>query len=719
MDFALRELEFPQIIEWIAEYASSELGRAAIHELKPGLDPDRIGEDFELIEEISRMNLPPLSIPLFDFDRLQDRAEVFQVLLFLRILREIKRLPARKGGALDRLLSRIDPLPELRDRLDRIFDDGGGIRDSASPQLSRIRRELRQTHDQIIHLLGRLIRKHRRLLNSDQITTRRGRFVLCVKHGAKDRIRGVVHDLSESGHSLFIEPEESVGIQNQLEELKIVEQREVDRILNRLSRAIAAVSGRLEIDRNILIRLDTIQARARFAREVEGVRPKLNTEGKIRIRSGRHPILYRIKGDGVVPLDLELDSGILVVTGPNAGGKTVLLKTVGLLVAMANAGLFVPAEYGTELPLVDNIFAKIGDEQSLEHDLSSFTVQIEVVKEILSEATPRSLILLDELGSNTSPQEGSALACAILEEIQRIGARCVATTHSEDLKAFVFGRNGFSIGAMGYNGGPTYRFYPNHFTPSCALSIAERMGLSPAIIDRARRLITEERNRFDELTATLAREREELRGRLAEAERLKQSYERRMRELEELRRVKRREYDRKLKQIVQEARREVERLVERLSVEGPKREVIKEIRGRIDRLEPKPEPAPAPDLPIGALVELNGEVGSVLDRKRDEYLVGLGRIRLWIHGSFLKMIDPDPTPTLNLHGRNRDEVSHLIDRFLTDAVNRGKKTVVIIHGLSGGVVKTETDTFLRRDRRVKGFWLDPQNPGQTVVRIYG
>ncbi|HID32557.1 MAG TPA: hypothetical protein EYP24_04190, partial [bacterium (Candidatus Stahlbacteria)] len=665
MDFDLRQLEFPQIVEMTSDFAQTELGKREVRNFSPIAKKESILKDLDLIDETIHLlpHLPGLIVPEFWFDRTQySHEELFRILRFLDLCSGLVELPLKKGGALEDLIRGIDPLSDLKAYLSKVFDEHGSIRNNASPRLSNLRRELIEVHNRIISSLGKIIRKNQRLVNSDRVTSRKGRFVICIKKEGRKMIRGVVHDISESGHSLFIEPEETISDQNYFEELKIDEEREIGRIIRDCSKMVVRFGDRLELNQNIAVRLDTILARAWFAIKTDSVRPRLNDVGRIRIRSGRHPILQQVKGEGIVPLDLELKSGILIVTGPNAGGKTVLLKTVGLFTAMANAGFYIPADEGTDLPIVDRIFAKIVDDQSLTYDLSSFGFQIETVKRILNTATKMSLVLLDELGSNTSPREGSALAGAILEKIKEIGARCICTTHSEDLKVFAYGREGFQIGAMTYNGRPTYRFQPNYFAPSCAFKIAEQMGLGPDIISRARELLGDEKGQLEELTGRLADAINLAEGdtrnaelRLNEAKRLKEKYQQKLAEIENWKRVKRQEFKRRLDRILKEARSEVERLIAKLSSEGPKKELIKEVRNRIDRLKIE-EKRIAPDIPIGSLVRLAQETGRVRDRRKDQYLVEMGRIRLWIHGSALDLIEAEPTPTLNLRGRRRDEV---------------------------------------------------------------
>ncbi|HIE05406.1 MAG TPA: hypothetical protein EYP58_01255 [bacterium (Candidatus Stahlbacteria)] len=730
MDTAVRSLEFQQVLGRIAHLAESRNGKDAIHNLRPGLSLEELERSFEAIEEGAGFlhRVPEILIPELDLGRpIYSGEELFGTLSFLNLVAEIKKLPVRKDGELGRLIGRLNPLQRLRDELTQVFDEGGNVRDDASSELARLRKLMVKVHDQLINALGRIINRNSRILNNDQIMRRGGRFVICVKQALRKELKGVVHDISDSGHSVFVEPEDTIEDQNLLEELRIKERREIERIFRTLSKKLHDCRDSIEIDLNVMIHLDTILARARYAKEKDCTRPDLNNEGKIRIKKGRHPILEEVKKTMVVPLNLQIDSGILIVTGPNAGGKTILLKTVGLLTLMANSGIFVPAAYGTTLPVVDKIYAKIGDEQSIESSLSSFGAQIEIVKHLLSEATPQSLVLLDELGSNTSPAEGGALACAILEGVQSIGCPCIATTHSEDIKTFAYQREGFRIGAMGYNGRPTYQFQADYFAPSCAFVVAEKMGLSEQILNRARELVDTEKGRFEELTARLAAEISELDEKkktfdreLAELSRMKNLYETRLEEIEDWKRRERREFDRRLKKILRNARSEVERLIARLSTEGPKRDLIKNIRARIDTLQPVEQSEPSREFAIGARVEVNGEIGEIVERKKDQYLVALGRIRCWIHGSQLKERErSSDIPELHLRGRRRDEVAYLLDRFIGDALAQGDLVLRIIHGRGQGIVKQEVDSFLRKDKRVKEFGVDPLNPGQMQVRLYG
>lgn len=732
MGGAIRSLEFPQVVSRISNLAETDLGKEAVCRLEPGRSMAELNEDFDAIEEMIGLTnrFPAIFIPDINLNRqIYSPEEIFSLLRFLRLTEEIKILPVRKEDVLDCFISRLNQLPGLKSELERVFDDSGSIRDDASTDLARIRKEVKKTHDRLMAGLGRIIKRKNRILNNEQIMTRSGRYVLCVRQEQQREMKGVVHDISDSGHSVFIEPEATIDDQNHLEELRIKERREIERIVRSLSLSILGLRGQIEVNINIVVRLDTILARTRYAQEINGIRPDLNDGGEILIKSGRHPILYDLKGGEIVPLNLGFDSGILVVTGPNAGGKTVLLKTVGLLTLMANSGIFVPAEYGTRLPVVDEIFAKIGDDQSIRDNRSSFGAQIEIVKRIMDDATADSLILLDELGSNTSPAEGSALACSILEAILKIGSRCVITTHSEELKTFAYKREGFRIGAMGYNGRPTYTFQPDYFAPSCAFRVAEKMGLSSSVLNRAKELVDAEKGRFEELTARLASEineaeqtKQELTAELERLSGTRQQYEIRLNEIETWKRRQRQEYNRQLKKILSEARSEVEHLIEKLSTAGPKKGLIKDVKARIEALRPREDVGEVLDLSIGTMVKAGSEQGRIVARKKDNYLVELGRIRCWMHGSQLQVITSprsEPIPELHLRGKQRDEVAYLVDQFIGDAISKGVRTIKIIHGKGKGIVKQEVDSFLRRDKRVEDFRIDPDNLGQIIVRLHG
>ena len=353
------------------------------------------------------------------------------------------------------------PPPELEDAIFDCIDEAGDVLDSASPELARIRRELRQGEGRVREKLESMLRSSsvQKMLQDSLITLRGDRYVIPVKQEYRSHFGGIVHDQSNSGATLFIEPETVVAMNNKLREVKAEEAREIERILQKLTALTAEAAEDLAINHDLLGLLDFAFAKAQLAHGMRAERPAMNDRGYLKIRRGRHPLIQR---DKAVPLDLEMGgshSGI-IVTGPNTGGKTVALKTVGLLSLMAMSGLFVPAEDGTELCVFDAIYADIGDEQSIEQSLSTFSSHMTNIIRILGHMTPQSLVLLDELGAGTDPAEGSALAISILDHIHRMGCRLLATTHYSELKAYAYNREGLINASMEFDLAtlsPTYR----------------------------------------------------------------------------------------------------------------------------------------------------------------------------------------------------------------------------------------------------------------------
>jgi DNA mismatch repair protein MutS2 len=600
-----------------------------------------------------------------------------------------------------------------------------------------------------------------KMLQEALITVRNDRFVIPVKSEYRSSFGGIVHDQSSSGATMFIEPEQVVQMNNKLRELRIQEEREIEKILQRLTAGVAEHTDPLESNVDLLGQLDFLFAKARLAREMKGSLPAMNGKGYLRIRRGRHPL---IAIENAVPLDVELGGSYsaIIVTGPNTGGKTVSLKTVGLLSLMAMTGLFVPAEDGSELCVFDAVFADIGDEQSIEQSLSTFSSHMTNIIGILKKMTPRSLVLLDEVGAGTDPAEGSALAIAILENIRAMGCRLIATTHYSELKAYAYDRQGVINASMEFDVEtlrPTYRLLVGVPGRSNAFAIAERLGLSRRVIEDARVQVTEEDQRVESMIAKLEEHRIAAEHERREAERLRRETEEIRRELTEEKRKLHEQRDRWLAEAerqaadaVAKAKREAEAIIADLRKQAMeegasiKEHKLIEAKRKLDETAPKPRKpsAAASGARAKAQVSVGDEVkvvslgqrGHVVERQADGAVVQLGIIKMKVALTDLEPVgasspsrqqksvatvkrtrDENVRTELDLRGSNVEEAIVEVDRFLDEAIMANLSQVYIIHGKGTGVLRTGIQDYLRRHKHVRTFRIGAFNEGGLGVTV--
>lgn len=579
---SLRVLEFDRVREMLAAQAQSEPGRVLCRSVTPTTRADvvaRLHEETEAAAALLARGRRPPFAGIFDVRGLVNRAgrgmvlhpeEILQVRSTLgasRRMREFLDEEPELPFVLSRLASGLVRRPELEEQIDRCIDEHGEVLDRASDELRRIRQRQREIQARVRQHLERLVHDSRLqdVLQESLVTVRNGRYVVPVRQERRAEVPGVVHDQSSSGSTLFVEPMAVVELNNRLRQLEAAEAEEVRRIMAALSHRIGQEQAGMEAAVEALARLDLVFARARLGFEQNGVTPVLNQEGRIRLIRARHPLLP----GPVVPIDLWLGEGfhVLVITGPNTGGKTVALKTAGLLALMNQAGLPVPAAQA-EFPVFRAVHADIGDEQSIEQSLSTFSSHMRRVIPVLEAAGPEDLVLLDEVGAGTDPDEGAALAEAILEHLRERGARVVATTHYSQLKAYAYLTQGVENASVEFDPEslrPTYRLQIGLPGRSNALEIAERLGAPQEVIARARQRRPSHARRTDELIIEMESSRraaQEHESRTADARRqaeaLRERYESLLRDLEEQRAAILSEARRQAESLLREARREAD-----------------------------------------------------------------------------------------------------------------------------------------------------------------
>lgn len=779
---ALQTLEYDKIIRRLTAFCATSLGKEHAQRLRPSRDLREAGrllaETDEAVRAVSLKGAAPFG-GITDIRPALVRArlggvlqpsELMDIAQVIAGIRKIKRYIAsvQEEAPLDLLGDLCEPLTdqkELEQQIRRCIDEQGDVMDGASPQLAQIRRDIRTTESRAREKLESLIRSPStlKMLQEAIITIRGDRYVIPVKQEYRSHFGGIVHDQSGSGATLFIEPEAVVQLGNKLRELKLLEQKETERILRELSGQAGAKADLLIGDTETLGLLDFIFAKAAMADADHAVLPKLNADGYADLRRARHPL---IDSERVVPIDVQLgrEYTAIIITGPNTGGKTVTLKTIGLLSLMGASGLFVTAGEGSELCVFDGIYADIGDEQSIEQNLSTFSSHMTNIVSILEQATPRSLVLLDELGAGTDPAEGSALAVAILEHLHRVGCRIVATTHYSELKAYAFNRPGVINASMEFDDAtlrPTYRLLVGVPGRSNAFAIAERLGLPKGIIEHAKGEVSEEELKVDTMIASLEQDRRQAESERAEAERLRAEVEKLRQQIEDERRKFQEQKAALLDQAREEARaavakarREAEEIIADLRKmameEGAsirehrlteaKRRLEEAVPAPAERPRPRPgkrqKPQPGDEVKV---YSLGGQRGHVVELSGgSEAVVQLGILKMKVALDDLEVIQkpaasPHPVqktgPTvkrsrdehvrmeLDLRGLALDEAILEVDRFLDEAFLANLGQVYIIHGKGTGTLRQGVQEFLRRHKHVKGFRLGNYGEGGAGVTV--
>lgn len=785
----LHTLEYNKILDQLTEYAFSADAKSRCQKLRPITDRAQI-------EQLQQQTSDALS-RLFKYGSLSfsgvtdirdslKRLEIGGALSAIELLRVCSLLESAKRAkafarsqddndqpddSLTSLFAGIEPLTPLYDEIRRCILSEDEIADDASSTLHSIRRSMRGMNDKIRAQMNSMINNTttRSYLQDTVITMRDGRYCLPVKAEAKSLVPGMIHDQSSTGSTLFIEPMAVVNLNNEYKELQLREQEEIEVILAGLSNLTASYATQLLADYELLTELDFIFARAAFAQTYNGVAPLFNDDGRIHIRKGRHPLLDPKK---VVPIDVRLgeDFRLLIVTGPNTGGKTVSLKTVGLLTLMGQSGLHIPASERSELGIFDEVFADIGDEQSIEQSLSTFSSHMVNIIRILEQVNDRSLVLFDELCAGTDPTEGAALAISILSKLHLYGARIMATTHYSELKVYALSTPGvenacceFDVATLS----PTYRLLIGIPGKSNAFAISEKLGLPTDLIADAKGRISKSEGDFEDLIAdleksrsTIEREQLEINQYKAEIESLKEKLEQKQERLDSSRDKILREANEQAYNILKEAKDVADETIRNFNKYGkagaPVSEMEKErtrLRGKMDKAaqkmsEQKKASVPNHNVPkklrIGDSVKvismnLKGTVHSLPNARGDLY-VQMGILRSLVNINDLILLEEDAAPgtkkfqktsagkikmsksasvstEINLIGKTTDEAIPLLDKYLDDAYLAHLPSVRIVHGKGTGALRNAVQAHLKRLKYVKSFHLGEFGEGDAGVTI--
>lgn len=670
--------------------------------------------------------------------------------------------------SLTEYFANLEPLTPLNNEIKRCIISEEEIADDASPALKTVRRSIRNTNDRIHSELSSILNSSRTLLQEAIITMRNGRYCLPVRAEYKNQFPGMIHDQSSTGSTLFVEPMAIVRLNNELKELSIKEQEEIEKVLADLSNQAAEYAESLEYNFATLSQLDFIFARASLSKLMKGSEPKFNQDGILNIKKGRHPLIDAKK---VVPIDIMLgrDFNMLIITGPNTGGKTVSLKTVGLLTLMGQAGLHIPAFDGSELAVFREVFADIGDEQSIEQSLSTFSSHMTNIVKILESADENSLVLFDELGAGTDPTEGAALAMSILSHLHKRRIRTMATTHYSELKVYALSTEGVSNACCEFNVEtlrPTYRLLIGIPGKSNAFAISSKLGLPDYIIQDAKDLIGKQEKSFEDLISdleasriTIEKEQEEISRYKEEIEQLKKNLTRKNESIEASRDRLLKEAKEQAAKILQEAKEYADQSIRRYNkwlqdggnikdMEAERSSLRERLSGNDitntkSKQKSKKSATSAKDLRIGSSVNvislgLKGTVSTLPNAKGDLF-VQMGILRSQVNISDIELIEDEDIvapgysktqsgkiklsksasihPEINLIGKTVDEALPELDKYLDDAYLAHLPQVTVIHGRGTGALKNAIHAHLKKLKYVKTFRVGGFGEGDHGVTI--
>ena len=784
-DKSIRTLELPTVLQMLADQTNSGEARDRALKIAPQTDPEAVARLQDETDAARAMiglrgspafsGIKPVAESLYRADRggALNTRELLDIAGVLRCARRVREYHNDEGGektAIDHLFRSLRGNHHLEERITTAILDEDEIADNASSELADIRRHKRNAAAKGRAILQKIVssQSYSKVLQEAIITQRDGRFVVPVKAEFRSSLPGLVHDISASGATIFVEPMGVVQANNELKELEAKEKKEIERILRELSALAAGSCDDILSDYNLLVMLDLIFARGQLSYKMDASRPEIRRSGSVQLRQARHPLL---DSGRAVPIDIELGQSFdtLVITGPNTGGKTVSLKTLGLLTLMAQCGLHIPAADRSAVSVFDRVLADIGDEQSIEQSLSTFSAHMVNIVQILEEADSHSLILFDELGAGTDPVEGAALAIAIIQHVRERGARVAATTHYAELKTFAMTTEGVENASCEFDVEtlrPTYKLLTGIPGKSNAFAISLRLGLDPSVIETAKAQMDSESIRFEDVLTQLEEKRQRLEKDQTEADRLlsqRESDAKRAREFrEQMERAKenaRTRGEAEARRIIREARAQADAIFEELNQLRRQQEKAVDwqgvntakaaIRGQLNQAEEElrfrqeeREPIPAPSRPVqaGDLVEFGRKQAVVAAVNGDRLQLVMGNMKLAVKAGDVRLIEEAEVREkkeakrqvavhtrlagaraanneLDIRGMMTDEADLAVDQFLDNALMGKLNTVTIIHGKGTGALRKAVQQQLRRHPSVKGFRLGRYGEGEDGVTV--
>ncbi len=772
-ELVLEKLEFEKILNQISKYSITETGKNLILSLFPASDLAFIIAEGKLIEEakeiLNKAGHPPIEF-ISDVNRSLSESRIEGAIISSNKVLEILKLAKTSRLLIQFLKSELKDDSILREKLiflfsdklfehhiEKVINEQGEVKENASNELSRIRKDINSRRIELVKSINRIIKtlKDEDIVREDYLTLRDGRMVIPIKAEHKRHIRGFIHSESSTGQTVYIEPEETLDLNNDIISLSFAERREIERILKELTRMIGQSSEQLKTSLDTIAYIDSIFARAKYSTEIIGSFPQVDNTKPIFISEARHPILLKkLSRTKIVPLSFELNNDkVVVITGPNAGGKTVVLKTIGILSLMLQSGIHVPANSNSNFHVFENILIDIGDQQSIEDDLSTFSSHLKNLKSIIDNAGLNSLVLLDEIGTGTDPAEGSALAAAILSTLLDKNSTVFASTHHGSLKVFAYNIDGMQNAAMEFdhtNLSPTYKFNLGVPGSSYAFKIAKRTGLGDDILDKAKQYINSDKQNLEKFLSELEEKSNILNKKLnaleIENSRLeglsslyKKSYEKIEKEKKEI--LKKVKYDGEL--YLENVNKKIEKVIKDLRESNANKEVIKESKKIIREIKSENKElftdnvekiSDKQNFVIGDYVGINNSstTGKIIELNKSKATIISGSIKLQVNISDLFETNEKKTIVdsnyssykisevnyrLDIRGEKPEVAEFQIIKFLDDAYQSSLERVEILHGKGTGVLKRTVWDILKQHEKVKNYYFTAIEFGGEGITI--
>jgi len=773
---AIEKLEFRKITEHIAAYALTGKGRNSILNIAPLTTPEFVTEELFKVEQSKQLLIkkdpPPLeNIP--DLTRNLEHSKISGAILIAKIILEILRLAKTSRLLKQYLKLNTDAAPSLQNisvnlfsdkifehHIERIIDENGEIKEKASKKLLEIRQEIRDRQSLLTKSISKIMKtlEDKGMVREDYLTLRDGRMVIPVKSEHKRHLRGFIHSESASGQTVYIEPEETLELNNEIVSLGFAEKREIERLLKELTQLIGKESGKLQQSLTSLSILDSLFARAKYSIEIIASSPSIDNRKAFFIADARHPVLLKKTGrQNTIPLNFKLQNErVVLITGPNAGGKTVVLKTIGLLSLLLQSGIQIPVSPDSNFHFFDNILLDIGDEQSIEDDLSTFSSHLTNIKKIIEQSGKHSLVLLDEIGTGTDPAEGSAIAAAILTVLRDKRALVFASTHHGNLKLIADSEKDFINAAMEFdheNLVPTYKFKLGVPGSSYAFEIARRIGIEENILRLAESTMDTDKHRIEKFLTELESESNKLQKKLKELENenkrltgLSSLYEDKIENLEKEKKDILKKTKEEAEQLLSGINKRIENVIKEIRESNAQREIIKEAKKIIESIKEESKKIYTPevantteisDFNIGSFVNIRntGASGRIvqLDTDKKSAVVESGSIKMVVKlneleiapeklqkeqsGHYHKINYPDIEYRIDIRGKKPEEADFDVIKFIDDSYMNGQNRIEILHGKGTGALKKMVKDILDKHEKVKDYHFAPIEAGGEGITI--
>ncbi|MGB5289545.1 MAG: endonuclease MutS2 [Ignavibacteriaceae bacterium] len=775
----LEKLEYQKVLNNIVNYAVTENGKKYVSGLLPFFDSKKIFEECEAVsqaKEILIRNIPPQIDHIPDLYETLAQSKVEGAVLPSKKILEVLSLAKNSRTLYQFLKNNSTIAPSLlkyqnsllidkvfEHHIEKIIDESGEIKEKASRNLADIRKQIREKQNSLVKSINSIMKSldEQGIIREDYLTLRDGRMVIPVKSEHKRHLRGFIHSESATGQTVYIEPEQTLELNNEIVTLGFAEKREIEKLLKDLTKLVGKESEKLRESLGTIGYIDSLFARAKYSVEILGAFPSIDEKKKFLVKDGRHPLLLKKLGRAeAIPLDLELDSEkVIIITGPNAGGKTVVLKTIGLLSLLLQSGVHIPVHPDSNFHIFKDILIDIGDEQSLEDDLSTFSSHLNNLKNILSNAGNNSLVLLDEIGTGTDPTEGSALAAAILLKLRDNGALVFASTHHGSLKIFANSEDKFVNAAMEFDHeklAPTYKFKLGIPGSSYAFEIARRRGLDDNILETASEFMDSDKYKLEVFLSDLETKSNKLEAKLKEIEiensrlaGLSSLYNNNIERLEKEKKEILKKAKSDAEEFLNDVNKKVEKVIKDIRESGAKKEVIKESKKIIEELKKKTEILYSPEIGLEAKIE-DFSIGSFvsikdtkssgqiiqIDKEKNKAIIESGTIKMQVDLSDLLLQDstqkdkpvthyrnykfPEKQYRIDIRGRKPEEADFEILKFIDDSYMTGQERVEILHGKGTGVLKKTVKEILDRHEKVKNYYFAPiefGGEGITIVEL--